>query len=77
MSKLKKVFAYLLSWSFFWMGDLVCKIMEFTDQWWLYPVYNKLMGKSSTIQDWAGNETPWSPYIQPNDFRCLFWKKEV
>jgi hypothetical protein len=79
---IKKVIAYLLSWTFFWMGDITCKIMEYTEQWWLYSVYNRLMWWSSDIQTWADNETPWSPvssseYEDDDPFRCTFWKDDV
>lgn len=59
---IKKVFAYLLSWTLFWMGDFVSKIMNLHDfLGHLYPIYNKLMCKSYDIQHWADNETPWKP----------------
>lgn len=75
---LKKVFAYLLSWALFWMGDGVSKIMHLIDNFGhLYPIYNKSMNWSYDIQNWANNKTPWSPYIQPNNFRCQYWKNDV
>jgi hypothetical protein len=27
---------------------------------WLYPVYHRLMIWSCDIQDWAGNDLPWT-----------------
>ena len=49
-------------WALFWFGDLISKIMELTDDglpWRLYPLYNKCMGWSVDVQDWAGLSKPW------------------
>jgi hypothetical protein len=57
---MKKLVAYILSWSLFWLGDVVSRVMRFDSMWWLYPVYNWLMLWSMRVQDWAGNATPWN-----------------
>lgn len=83
MNIIQKVLAYLASWSLFWLGDWTSKLMFWSEAYGLlYPIYNSLMGYSSTIQDWANNKTPWGSYIEDTpevdeDFRCQFWKKGV
>jgi hypothetical protein len=58
---MRKNIGYLVSWSLYWLGDLVSRIMQFDSMWWLYPVYNQLMCGSLRIQDWANIDTgPWS-----------------
>lgn len=60
MNKIKKLIAYLLSWSLYWLGDGVSRIMHLANIFGiLYPIYNTLMIWSGNVQDWAGNETPW------------------
>lgn len=57
---LKKVFAYIISHTLFWLGDLISKPMNWCEVCaYIYPIYNRLMIWSSDIQDWAGNKTPW------------------
>ena len=36
----------ILSYIFYFLGDLVCKIMHLFKWWGLYKYYNHLMGKS-------------------------------
>ena len=56
---MRKNIGYVVSWTLYWVGDLVGRIMHFDAMWWLYPVYNRLMSWSLQVQDWAGNDTPW------------------
>ena len=56
---MRKAIGWLVSWSLYWIGDMVSRLMNFDSMWWLYPVYNKLMLWSLLVQDWAGNLTPW------------------
>ena len=57
---MKKFIGWLLSWLFFWLGDIVSKPMYYFDcMAWLYPVYNNLMTWSYDIQEWGGDHGPW------------------
>ncbi len=57
---MRKIIGYILSWTLYWLGDIVSKPMNWFEwAWWLYPVYNRLMGWSLRVQDWAGNQGPW------------------
>jgi len=55
----KKLIGYILSWTLYWLGDLVSKPMHWTYGYWLYPVYNRLMIWSTDVQDWSGADGPW------------------
>jgi len=57
---MKKSIGYILSWTLYWLGNLVSKPMHYIDWWWLYPVYNNLMRASLSVQDWAKIDGPWS-----------------
>ena len=57
---MKKLVGWLLSWLFFWLGDLVSRPMNWLEcMWWLYPVYNRLMVWSYDVQKWGGDCGPW------------------
>jgi hypothetical protein len=56
---MRKLVAYIVSWSLYWLGHLTSYLLNFDSMWWLYPVYNRLMIASVQVQDWAGNTTPW------------------
>ena len=56
---MKNIVGYIISWSLYWLGDLISRPMQWFDWDWLYPVYNQLMLTSSNIQNWAGNKGPW------------------
>jgi hypothetical protein len=56
---MKKFVGYIASWSLYWLGDLISRIMNYFDSGWLYPVYNRVMSASIDIQKWADNTTPW------------------
>ena len=56
---MKKPVAYILSWTLYWLGDLISHLLNFESLFWLYPVYNRFMQWSLRVQDWAGNTTPW------------------
>ena len=46
-----------------WVSLPMCRF----DWAWLYPVYNKLMIWSSDVQDWAGNDLPWTKETKQNE----------
>lgn len=56
---MRKAIGWLVSWTLYWLGDAVSRLMNFDSMWWLYPAYNRLMIWSMQVQDWAGNQTPW------------------
>ena len=57
---MKKVFVRIVSEILYLLGDWVSYPMAYLDWGWLYPTYSKLMGWSGDVQDWAGNDKPWS-----------------
>jgi len=57
---MKKVFGRIVSEILYLLGDWVSYPMAYLDWGWLYPTYSKLMGWSGDVQDWAGNDKPWS-----------------
>lgn len=59
---MKKVIAWPLMWSLFWLGHGVSRIMV-GRLGHLYPLYNWLMLKSSELQDWSGLKGPWGPEV--------------
>jgi hypothetical protein len=58
--KLKQLTARLLSELLYAAGHLISIPMSRFDWAWLYPVYSRLMIASCNVQDWAGNDQPWS-----------------
>ena len=56
---MRKFIGYILSWTLYWLGDLVSKPMHYLDWGWLYPVYNRLMIWSYDIQECSVNLGPW------------------
>lgn len=55
-----KVIAWLISWLLYWAGHLTSVIMHSADVFgYLYPLYNRLMIWSFSVQCWADNESPW------------------
>jgi hypothetical protein len=57
---IKKVLARLASEILFYLGHWISYPMTWFDWAWLYPAYNRLMTWSVNMQDWAGNEKPWT-----------------
>ena len=51
---MKKIIGWAPMHLVFWSGHLVSKLMIWEPLEWLYPVYNRLMGWSVEINDWAG-----------------------
>lgn len=49
---------WLISWTLYWLGDLVSKPMSRWD-WHLYPLYNWLMQKANDVQ--GHGPGPWGP----------------
>ena len=56
---MKKLVGYILSWTLYWLGDLISYLMNYFDWFWLYSFYNNVMLASLDVQAWAGNKTPW------------------
>lgn len=56
---MKKIIGYVISWSFFWLGDLISRLMDICDLGLFYPAYNRLMHWSIDIQEWSGCKGPW------------------
>jgi hypothetical protein len=56
---MRKFIGYVLSWTLFWLGDLISKPLHYLNWWWLYPVYNRLMICSADVQDWSKANGPW------------------
>jgi hypothetical protein len=56
---MRKFIGYVVSWTLYWLGDLISKPMNYLDWYWLYPVYNRLMIYSADVQDWSGANGPW------------------
>jgi hypothetical protein len=57
---IKKVLARAASEILFYLGHWISYPMNWFDWAWLHPPYNQLMTWSVSIQDWAGNEKPWT-----------------
>jgi len=57
---MKKIVARAVSEVLYCVGDWVSRPMSRFDWAWLYPVYHRLMIWSYDIQDWAGNDLPWT-----------------
>lgn len=64
---MKKLVAYILSWSLYYIGDLTSNIMLKISWNWLFIFYNWSMINSNKIQDWGKLKTPWS--TPPENFR--------
>lgn len=61
---MRKSIGCVVSWTLYWLGDAVSRPMNWFEwAWWLYPVYNKLMLWSSSVQDWNGGCGPWEKKI--------------
>lgn len=66
--------AWLLAWGYYWLGDLICRVLELNDNsegwcaFWYQP-YNWCMTKSSNSQNWAQGESRWWPWqpTQPSE----------
>lgn len=56
---IKKIIAWPVVWSLYYLGDAVSHPMNHFDWGWLYSVYSKLMTTSLNVQDWAGLSSPW------------------
>jgi len=57
---INKVLARVASEILFYLGHWISYPMNWFDWAWLYPMYSKLMCWSLDIQEWAGNEKPWT-----------------
>jgi hypothetical protein len=58
------VFAWLISWSFFRLGQFLSIFVGLPFLGWLYFVYNKCMWYSLRVQDWAQVDGPWVKRIK-------------
>jgi hypothetical protein len=68
---MKKFIGYILSWSLYWLGDLISHPMNRFDWGWLYSLYSTAMSASFNVQLWADNDTPWHKNIEvliPGDY---------
>lgn len=69
---LKKAIGWTLAWAFFWLGDLVSRVIDLFDPQtdWLcsacYWCYNKPMLLSNRLQDWGG-AGPWMDVPIPDE----------
>ena len=57
---MKKLFARIVSEILYYFGDWISYPMSWFDWAFIYPTYNNLMNWSYEIQNWAGNDKPWS-----------------
>lgn len=60
---MKRAIGWCAAWALYWAGDVVSRLIgvkERRSDQFVYPVYNALMGWSINVQDWAGNDSPWS-----------------
>ena len=61
---MKRAIGWLVSWALYWMGDIASRPLrapESWPEWWFaawYAVYNRLMLRSVSAQDWGGSG-PW------------------
>ena len=67
---MRKIVAWPLCWSLYWLGHWVSKPMNWCDFLArLYPVYNRLMIWSGNIQDWGQVKSgPWK--YNDDEVRC-------
>jgi hypothetical protein len=57
---MKQFIGYIISWGLYYIGDFISKIINLSNFFGgLYPLYNKVMCMSFSVQDWSGNKTPW------------------
>lgn len=74
---MKSGIAYILAWILFWLGDWLSYPIFYIDiLGYLYPVYNKLMCWSFSVQMWGGNNSPWLIPTKINPFQCEYWRDE-
>jgi hypothetical protein len=57
--RLKKGIAYIVSWTLYYIGDIIAHLMHIKHFEWLYSQYSWCMRWSVKIQDWAHNKSPW------------------
>lgn len=58
---MKKILGWPAAWVCYFLGDLVSYVPRFDCLAFLYPVYDKLMGASFVVQEWANLKGPWKP----------------
>ena len=56
-----KICARIVSEILYYFGHWISFPMHWFDWAFLYPLYNNLMFWSISVQDWAGNDKPWTP----------------
>jgi len=57
---MKKAIGWIVSWSLFWLGDLVSKALTERTVW-VHRPYRALMLASVGAQEWSGAKGPWGP----------------
>jgi len=50
---MKKIAAYMPAWGFYWLGDLVSKLLPYKMEF-LFPLYSIFMNWSLFFNDWGG-----------------------
>lgn len=55
------------AWIFYFLGDMVSKVMDTDYTAFLYPLYSKLMHISAYIQGDNNSYGPWGPWENRND----------
>lgn len=63
---MKRALGWCATWLLYWFGDFLSLVIGLGSHeiygkyfYWLYPVYNRCMGWSYRIQEWAGSDGPW------------------
>lgn len=69
---MKKLVAFLISWLFFILGDLISRLLNFgaDTEWWTdfwFPPYSGAMLLSADVQEWVQGSGPKWPWTKCND----------
>ena len=69
MEQFKKYIAYIPTWGFYWLGDLVSKPLHYHDIFVpiFHPLYNSFMGWSLFFNDWGGLDC-WIEHEQDTEY---------
>jgi len=64
----RRIVAWPTAWALFWAGHCVSAVFLRHDATaFMYPIYNRLMGWSVVVQDWAGLSSPWRKQLEATD----------
>lgn len=62
------MFAYISSWTLFWIGHWFSRLFELTEWEFFFDMYNWCMARSCNIQDmYEVEKGPWVPYEQEKE----------